>query len=293
MEIIIKKTFWVFVVVLLFPMSTLFAQQAEWEGKKDFDYEIRKMSNAIKDIKKSNKELKTFFIKQNNKIYTLEKLLENKEEVIKQNIETLKEDNNRRILGISRMITIRSFVWIFLGMGTLLLGVIAYLILRKKLLLNKRTFEEQISKTREVLESESIKLDSRLMEILEAQLQISKTQIQGPQKENEIDHSLPLRVGEEIHRMRKRIEAMPTDVKGIGALKNSLTRLEEEFNENGYTILDLLNKPWNDGLTVSARFVPDENLKPGEHVIKKIIKPQINFKGVLIKAAEIEVNTGG
>ena len=70
-------------------------------------------------------------------------------------------------------------------------------------------------------------------------------------------------------------------------------RLEEEFNENGYEIIDLLGKTWNDGLTVDARFVPSDDLKPGEEIITKIIKPQINFKGVLIKAAEIEVSTGG
>jgi len=92
--------------------------------------------------------------------------------------------------------------------------------------------------------------------------------------------------------MRKRIENMPPDIKGIGALKNSLQRLEEAFDHQGYEIVDLLGKAFTEGLTVHARFVPSDELGPGEQVITKVIQPQINFEGVLIQVAEVEVSVG-
>lgn len=294
MEIIIKKSIWFFVLIILSTTGSLFAQQSVLIEKTEFDIQMKKMTEAIAGLKKSNRELKNSILEQKNKIDTLRKLLDTKEEIIKKNIETAKEDTGRQILGINKTISIRSLIWVIFGIVILLLGVIVYFVLKKKLSLNKRTLEEQISKTREGLEAEAMKLDSKLMEILETQLRIFKEKAQETQDtEKEIDHSLALRVGEEIHRMRKRIENMPADVKGLGALKNSLMRLEEEFNENGYEIIDLLGQPWNDGLTVSARFIPSDDLKPGEEIITKIIKPQINYKGVLIKAGEIEVSTGG
>ena len=85
---------------------------------------------------------------------------------------------------------------------------------------------------------------------------------------------------------------MPEGTKGLGALNNSLTRLEEQFNDNGYELIDLVGKTFVDGLTVEARFVPSDDLQPGEQIITKVIKPQINYKDILIKPAEVEVSTG-
>jgi hypothetical protein len=107
-----------------------------------------------------------------------------------------------------------------------------------------------------------------------------------------ISHELPLKLGLEIHRMRKRIEHMPARTPGLGALKNALKRLEESFNEQGYELIDWLGKPFSEGLTLHARFVPSEELTPGEQIITKVIRPQINFNGVLVQAAEVEVGVG-
>ena len=111
--------------------------------------------------------------------------------------------------------------------------------------------------------------------------------------ETEINHTLPIRVAEEIIRMRSRLESLPPDTKGLKPLTKSLERLEEDFNQQGYDIEEMLNKPFDDGLNVKARFIPSDDLKPGEQIITKIIRPQINYKGTSIQMAEIEVSTGG
>jgi len=106
------------------------------------------------------------------------------------------------------------------------------------------------------------------------------------------DHALPLKVGEEIFRMRQRIAALPSGLKGLEPMKKSLERLEQTFNELGYQLVDHLHQPFNDGMTVKARLIPSDALNPGEKIISKIIKPQINLNGQLLQVAEIEVSTG-
>ena len=53
--------------------------------------------------------------------------------------------------------------------------------------------------------------------------------------------------------MRKRIENMPQDVKGLSALTNSLQRLEEEFNDSGYSLEELQGKKYVDGMKMAAK----------------------------------------
>lgn len=108
----------------------------------------------------------------------------------------------------------------------------------------------------------------------------------------EINKLLAFKVADEITRMRQRIAIMPTDINGITQLSKSLDRLEHELNILGFEIPDLLNIPYDDGMTVKARFIPSESMKTGERIITKIIKPQINYKGQLIQIAEVEVSTG-
>lgn len=59
---------------------------------------------------------------------------------------------------------------------------------------------------------------------------------------------------------------------------------------NGYEIVDMLGKPYVHGMKAAVTFVTDESLEPGQQIITKIIKPQINFRQEMIQAAEIEVS---
>lgn len=104
--------------------------------------------------------------------------------------------------------------------------------------------------------------------------------------------NLPIRVADEITRMRQRISLMTPEINGLTQLSKSLDRLEEELNILGFELPVLLNKPYSEGMTILSRFIPSESLKKGEKIITKVIKPQINFKGELVQIAEVEVSTG-
>jgi len=52
----------------------------------------------------------------------------------------------------------------------------------------------------------------------------------------------------------------------------------------------MLGKPYNDGMKVIANFIEDEELKEGMQIITSIIKPQINYEGIMIQSAQITVS---
>ena len=101
----------------------------------------------------------------------------------------------------------------------------------------------------------------------------------------ETNSPLAFKVADEITRMRQRISSMPTDMNGISQLLKSLDRLEDELGLLGFELPVLLNKPYNEGMTVKARFIPLAAMKQGERIISKVIKPQINYKGQLVQVA--------
>ena len=66
--------------------------------------------------------------------------------------------------------------------------------------------------------------------------------------------------------------------------------MEDNLLANGYELVDMLGKPYNDGMKVTANFIEDEDLEQGTQIITGIIKPQINFNGKMIQSAQITVS---
>ena len=182
-------------------------------------------------------------------------------------------------------------LYIIIGSLVLLLFIMIVFFVLKISIKNKTmSLDNNIIETRNKMEIEAIKLDAKLVEILEKQIQL--TELKPKAKDEEIDHSIFIKVANEIQRMRTRVKHMPEDTKGIGALKNALRRLEEELNDNEYELIVLTGKEYDDGLTTDARFVPSDKVETGKKIITKTIKPQLNFQGVLVQISKIEVSIG-
>lgn len=114
----------------------------------------------------------------------------------------------------------------------------------------------------------------------------------GAEAAAEVDHNLPLKLADEIHRMRKRLETLPQETKGLTPLKKSLERLEAELANYGYELVDHTGRPYSENLSLKARFVPSDHLGPEERVISKVVSPQVNHKGVMVRMADVEVSIG-
>jgi len=266
---------------------------------KVFSESIAKISNElllnkrkIQQISISIDELDTFKERLITRIDSLNQNIKSINDsllFLNSDISNVERNTQNQINNIHFKISRNTFYWMIIIFVVILMIIAVFFFMKKKLSKSNENLFDQIENTKKYLDKESIKLDSKLIEILENQISVLKAE---KKEEKEIDHSLPIQVGLEIYRMRTRIKYMPEDTEGINALKNALERLEDEFNAKGYEIVDLLNKPYNDGLTVEAKFFPSHKLKPGEQIITKVIKPQINYKGKLIHQSKIEVTEG-
>lgn len=152
-----------------------------------------------------------------------------------------------------------------------------------------RKAQDALKFTQEKMQEESIKLDDKLLEILNKQMATQLTPSFTNGKET-IDHSLALKVADEIVRIELNMSRMDSSIKGYKQLAKAVERIKNNFQANGYEIVDMLGKPYNEGMKVIANFVVDETLEAGKQIITGITKPQINYNGLMIQAAQITVS---
>ncbi|MCP4612968.1 MAG: DUF1640 domain-containing protein [Planctomycetes bacterium] len=173
----------------------------------------------------------------------------------------------------------------------LLVFVVAGIVffLKYKMVYLGNILSSEFTSSVEQLKNEAIQLDTKLVQIMERQLENEKLQLG---QEAKPDHSLPIKVCEEIQRMRNRMKHMDQDDQATKVFRKRLESLEEKLNDMEYEIVKLEDKPYNEGMTVRGSFISNENMKKGEEIITRVLKPQINYKNVLIQAAEVEISMG-
>lgn len=169
---------------------------------------------------------------------------------------------------------------------------IVYLLLTRKIK-NGTSSIDEVRKAQDALQTahikmqeESVKLDNKLLELAEKQMQT----IPVATESNTADHSLALKVADEIVRIEMNLSRMDASIKGYKQLAKAVQRIKDNFCANGYEIVDMLGKTYNAGMKVAVTFVTDESLEKGQQIITKIIKPQINYQQQMIQAAQIEVS---
>lgn len=150
-----------------------------------------------------------------------------------------------------------------------------------------RKAQEALGVAQKKMQEESIKLDNQMLAIVQKQLESKPTTSVGTAVP---DHSLALKVADEIVRIELNMSRMDSSIKGYKQLTKAVERIKDNFNANGYEIVDMLGKPYNEGMKVTANFVADEDLEEGKQIITGITKPQINYNGLMIQAAQITVS---
>ena len=149
-----------------------------------------------------------------------------------------------------------------------------------------RRAQEALQAAQTKMQEESVKLDDKILELFDKQLSYSPKNVSN---EN-IDHTLTLKIADEIVRIELNMSRMDTSIKGYKQLAKAVERIKDNFNANGYEIVDMLGKSYNEGMKVIVNFVADENLEEGRQIITSITKPQINYNGQMIQAAQITVS---
>ena len=251
------------------------------EKQKKDDQQIRvlcdenaKQSAIIDSLQKVCSQLE--------KVHTVDrKVINGKIDIADSNIRESQEMLNNRTLGGGIIIFII----------VLLLIAIAY-IFYKRIKKGTSTIDD-VLKAQEALQAaqskmqeDSVKLDNQMLTLIQQQIAVIPSQSDN----NKIDHSLALKVADEIVRIELNLSRMDSSVKGYKQLSKAVERIKNNFLANGYEIVDMLGKQYIPGIKAAVTFVTDENLEEGKQIITKIIKPQINYHQQMIQAAEIEVS---
>ncbi|MCK8043772.1 hypothetical protein MSG37_02655 [Shewanella sp. 1CM18E] len=195
--------------------------------------------------------------------------------------------------------TTSKFILVGIGfsIAVLVIGGVIF-ILRRRIDSTGVRMEQKIQSAKASLEEESLSLDNKLIEVLEKQLLLAQeikltketAQVVKDTEPEEPDHSLSLKVADEITRMQKNISQMDPSVKGIKPLVKGLERIRKNFMANGYEIIDLLNKPYDERMNMDViNYVDDPELADDEKIIVKVVRPQVNFNGMLIQRAQVDV----
>lgn len=296
----------IILIPILFCATTLLAQEKNPELQKQQQEIIsltQKLNNQQVVISQQKNELAKLSVKteiQEKQIDSLKSQTAEND----QNIQTIANDLGTKIQqtettakdSISKLdknVNTNRLYWIIGTLATLLLGGILYWLLGKRIQNSKTDVETQIKNAKKSLEEESIKLDSKLIEVLDTQLKLKQEekQIVSANSNTEIDHSLALKVADEIVRMQKNISKMDEETKGLKPLVKGIERIQANFASSGYETINLLNKDYDERMNIDViNFITDENLTAGRKIITSVIKPQVNFNGVLIQRAQVDVS---
>ena len=254
----------------------------EWNGKlykTDFEDES-KASPTILEIEKlrvlneeKQNEFNNAIIQANSKVDYLNKLI---------------DDSKNQIKNLNKTITDQTLYWIIAILILLILVFSIFFFLKTKVIEQKDTLSS-LKNAQKELENESIQLFNKIIQNFEQKLDIASQQ--SP-RTKEIDHSLPIILGENIHRMKKKLKTMD-ESQATKVLNKRIETLEEKLNDMGYLIIDLVGRNFDDGMELGkAQFIPDPNLKAGERIISRVIKPRITYNEKIIQNADVEISQG-
>ena len=296
----------IILLVALFGTTTLFAQTQNENSI------VNDVTAIQKNIEKQNKEIESLKTKIGTQSSQLQGLLQQTEnfklqndslskkiETNSVNISSIAEDLGTKIQtsetnakeSISKLdkdVEKNRLYWIIGTLITLILGGLVYWLLGKRIATSQTDVESQIRNTKKSLEEESLKLDAQLLEIINSQLKIKETETDKPVS-GEKDHSLVLKVADEVTRILMNLEVMDKEIKGYKHLKKYSESILDNLKAYGYEIPQLIGMNYNSGMNMVATLEFDESVESGKQIIKRIIKPQVNFEGKMIQAAKVTV----
>lgn len=151
--------------------------------------------------------------------------------------------------------------------------------------------QSSLEGAQKVMQEKSVELDTKLLDIFDKQLKvIEQNQTSSQSQNSELDHSLVIKLANEIAKIETNLSKMEKSVRGYKQLVQAKDKMINNVTAYGYEIISLIGQEYNDGMQFPARFVPDESLEEGKRIITGMVKMQVNFKGKMIQAAEIVVN---
>ena len=307
------------IAALLIISQSAFAQVTSEELKKEITPLIKKIEVLETKATKQGKEIEGLNLKlstTNKQIDSLENKIAANEIAISQTKTDLTNEitqsgvaSDGKIKTVSKDLSKNSLYGIIGVLLAILLSGVLFFFWKKRQetdkseLINKLdNSKKEINKEIENTKSSLTTIEQKLFEEYNKQvagieqlfLSISElNKGKSPATITEQDHSLALKVADEVTRINAFANTLdPTKQEAI-ALKSSVKRIIDNFKANKYEIVDLLGQKYDDRLNIIVVGESiDSNLNSGEEKITKIIKPLVKFNGKQIQAAQVEISIG-
>lgn len=259
-------------------ISTLKQNQQSSNGKiSDLSNTVSAQSRSIdflrKDISKVNEQMKQT------------------SSDMKKDISDTNDNINYKEKAMMSAINTKSVYAGLIGLLALVLSVVIFIIYRRRVnqsTLDLNNIDSQITSLKNEqhrLEENIIASNDKLISAIEKQAVVVKTEAEIKDQ----DHSLALAVANELTRIQQNLNFMDPTVKGVSQLKNRAKAIMTTLNSKQYDIPDLLGKVYNEGDNIIATMELNEDMKEGTNRIKRVIRPQVSYKGKLIQVAEVFV----
>ena len=282
-----------FVITLLF---SLVAHGDNYDSLKivTLQREVGNLKSAVSNLRQENAKLRASYQKQVADFDSLRVVQDRQDEAVEKLAQKVgadlteankKIDDNTGMLSDS--IKVRTWLGLLVILFAIVLLALAYVILRKRI--NKdsssidkiKVAQEGLKAAQKAMQEESVKLDGKLVELLESQLKQSPTQEQ--------DHSLILSIATEVARIEQNLAFMDTKVKGVSNLKNRASAINATLKAKGYEIPRLVGEKYHDGDNMVPTMELDEELPVGTQIIRRVLKPMVLYNGKMIQAAHVVV----
>jgi len=307
------------IAVLLFASQSSFAQITQEELKKEIaplvkkveSLENRGVSNAAEirtlnsKLSMANSEIDSL----KNKTTASEIAISNVKTDLSNEITLAGQTSDGKITTVSNDLSKNSLYGIIgVLLAVLLSGVLFFFWKRRqdndkseltnKLDNSKLELNKEIQSTKSSLSTLEQKLfeeyNKQVAGIEQLFLSISElNKGKSPDAIKEQDHSLTLKVADEVTRINAFANTLdPTKQEAI-ALKVSVNKIIDNFRANNYEIVNLLGQKYDERLNIEVVGEDiDPTLKAGEEIITKVIKPLVKYNGKQIQAAQVEISIG-
>jgi chromosome segregation ATPase len=299
-----KKIF--LILFLILNSLNLLAQNVT---RENLEKEIKPLNEKVKLIQIEKSKLETEVIRLNNRLQNFDKIIEKLKKQTDSNSSAISEKSNElgikikesgersdgKITKVSESLGKNSLYGIIGVLSAILLSAFIYWILNKKQLSNKSDFVDQLNKTKASIEESLINEFGKQTLLMDTQLHLIEQQKNSiPNTSNiEPDHSLALKLANQINVMENNLNRMDQDVKGMKHLRNSISTLKDNLSANGYEMPELLGKQFHQGMKVIVTSsIPDEKYEKDSEIITKILIPQVNYNDKMIQTAQLEVSVG-
>ena len=266
-----------------------------------------KLEQVLQKEIKARESLKNELSNQNNLIQSQACVIDSLRSAIDQNAKNIKttadeigvkiDETNSTLVSKADSSEVKTkTIWGGIILAILaLLGALVYFLLHKRINKGYADVDALMAKSdklnEEILNQFSLEM-AEMQKISASLAALEKTAGQPGVggSSSEPDHSLIKTLADRITFMEMTLFKMDPKVRGYKQLSKSITQMKDNLLANGYELVDMLGKPYNDGMKVTANFIEDEDLEQGKQIITGIIKPQINFNGKMIQSAQITVS---